>query len=321
MPTTTVSAPERRESRRFDKLTTSLGRVWTNLAERHAAWLFVGPPLTLLILLITYPTLHLLRLAFSRYDIAFMEEPQFNGFQNITSLLTDANFLHSVGNTFSLSISAVAIEFIVGLGLALLLYEPLRGTTLVKPLLIIPLMIPPVVVGLNFRLILDTFGPANGFLHLLGLSSVDWLGQPGWARLSVVLTDLWQWSPFVFLILLAALNAIPTELIDAARVDGASPWALFRYVMWPMILPAIAVALTFRFVDALKLFDIVYMLTYGGPADATYVVALYVYRTAFRFGRLGYAAAMGLVILIFSSLGVWALLKVLRLERRLGWEG
>jgi multiple sugar transport system permease protein len=116
------------------------------------------------------------------------------------------------------------------------------------------------------------------------------------------------------------LNAIPNQLIDAARVDGASGWKLFIYVLWPMILPAVAVALTFRLVDALKLFDIVYMLTLGGPASYTEVVSLYVYRTAFRFGQLGYAAAMGVVILIFSSIAVWGVLQVLRIERRLGWK-
>jgi multiple sugar transport system permease protein len=135
-----------------------------------------------------------------------------------------------------------------------------------------------------------------------------------------MLTDVWQWSPFVLIILLAALNAIPDQLLDAARVDGAAGWKLFIYVLWPMIVPAAAVALTFRFVDALKLFDIVYMLTSGGPASVTEVVSLYVYRTAFRFGQLGYASAMGVVLLIFSSIAVWVVLRLLRIERRLGWK-
>jgi multiple sugar transport system permease protein len=155
---------------------------------------------------------------------------------------------------------------------------------------------------------------------LLGLPAVDWLGTTTMARFSIVLADVWQWSPFIFIIILAALNAIPGHLFDAARVDGASPWGLFRHVIWPMIVPATAVALTFRFIDALKLFDSVYMLTSGGPGDATEVISLYVYRTAFRFGRLGYASAMGIIILLFSTIGVWGVLRVLRLERRLGWQ-
>lgn len=295
-------------------------RAWTTLAERRAAWLFVGPPMVLLVILIAYPTYHLFRLALSRYAMAFMTEPEFVGLNNFLLLMEDKAFIGSIYNTLLLSIGAVLLEFLLGLALALLLSEALRGAWLVKPLLIIPLMIPPVVVGLNFRLIFDTFGPLNGLLNLLGLPAVDWLGTPTGARLSIVLTDVWQWSPFIFLILFSALNAIPPQIIDAARVDGAAGWKMFVYVIWPMILPAAAVALTFRFIDALKLFDIVYMLTYGGPASYTEVVSLFVYRTAFRFGNLGYAASMGVVLLVFSSVAILIVLRVLRIERRLGWE-
>ena len=295
-------------------------RTWTTLAERRAAWLFVGPPMVLLVFLIAYPTYHLFRLALSRYAMAFMTEPEFVGLNNFVLLLEDTAFIGSIYNTLLLSVGAVLLEFLIGLGLALLLSESLRGTWLAKPLLIIPLMIPPVVVGLNFRLIFDTFGPLNGLLDLLGLPAIDWLGTPTWARISIILTDVWQWSPFIFLILFSALNAISPQIIDAARVDGASGWKMFIYVIWPMIVPAAAVALTFRFIDALKLFDIVYMLTSGGPASYTEVVSLFVYRTAFRFGNLGYAAAMGVVLLIFSSIAVFVVLRVLGIERRLGWE-
>jgi multiple sugar transport system permease protein len=297
-----------------------LARFWTLIAERHAAWLFVVPPLIILIVLVAYPTVYLFRLALSRYDFAFMDAPQFIGINNFVNLFSDDKLAQAVINTVILSLGAVLIEFLVGLGLALLLFEPLRGGGIVKPLLIIPLMIPAVVVGLNFRLILDAFGPANSLLHALGLPNIDWLGTNFMARLSIIITDVWQWAPFIFLIILAGLQAVPQQLIDAARVDGASAWQEFRHVLWPMIIPSVAVALTFRFIDALKLFDIVYMLTYGGPGNSTEVISLYVYRTAFRFGRLGYAAAIGVALLIFTSITVAAVLRVLRIEKRLGWE-
>ena len=293
---------------------------WSYLADHKARWLFVTPSMLILIVLVAYPTYYLIRLSLSRYDMAFMDQPVFIGFGNFVKLFSDHNFLVAVKNTFMISIGAVLIEFLLGLGLALLVFEPLRGSYLLKVLLIIPLMIPPVVSGLNFRLILDTFGPLNGILSIFGLPAVNWVGVPNLARMAVILTDVWQWTPFIFVIILAALNAIPGQLIDAARVDGANDWKLFRHIIWPMIIPAIAVALTFRFIDALKLFDIVYMETFGGPGDATQVVSLYVYRTAFRFGKLGYASTMGVVILIFSTLVVWGVLRVLRVERRLGWE-
>lgn len=316
-----MQATERQESLTLNQRSPGrFARAWTNIAERYAAWLFIGPPILLLIILIVYPTFHLFRLALSRYALAFMTEPEFVGLNNFVMLVEDKAFIGSIYNTLLLSVGAVLAEFLLGLGLALLLFEPLRATWLVKPLLIIPLMIPPVVVGLNFRLIFDTFGPLNGLLNLLGLPAVDWLGTPTLARISLVLTDVWQWSPFIFVILFSALNAIPSQILDAARVDGASGWKMLVYIIWPMIVPAVAVALTFRFIDALKLFDIVYMLTFGGPASYTEVVSLYIYRTAFRFGQLGYAASMGVVLLIFSSLAVLVVLRILRLERRLGWE-
>ncbi len=303
----------------YKRMQSAIERIWTYLAERKAPWFFVGPPILILLVLIIYPTIYLYRLALSRYDMAFMMDPEFIGLRNFVKMFSDASFLTAVKNTFYLSLGAVIIEFMLGLGLALLLYEPLRGSFLVKPIIIIPMMIPPVVVGLNFRLILDAFGPLNGLLQLLHLPVIDWLGVPFNARMSVIMTDVWQWSPFIFIIILAALNAIPTQLLDAARVDGASAWQLMRHVIWPMIIPSVSVALTFRFVDALKLFDIIYMLTSGGPADATEVISLYVYRTAFRFGQLGYASAMGVVLMLFSIVVVWGILRVMNLEKRLEW--
>lgn len=314
MATSAGVQPVRHRIRNF------LESVWTSIAERNAARFFVVPSLVVLIALVAYPTYHLLRLALSRYDLAFMDTPVFIGVTNFIRMATDADFANAIGNTLLLSLGAVVVELALGIGLAMVLFEPLKGASIAKPLLIIPLMIPPVVVGLNFRLILDPFGPANGLLNALGLKGIDWLGTPTMARISVVLTDVWQWSPFVFLIVLSGLQAIPQHLLDAARVDGASGWQEFRHVIWPMIIPSVAVAVTFRFIDALKIFDIVYMLTAGGPGNATEVVALYIYRTAFRFGRLGYAAALGVLILIFSSIAVAGVLRVLRIERRLGWE-
>ncbi|NLF79422.1 MAG: sugar ABC transporter permease, partial [Chloroflexi bacterium] len=298
----------------------AIENLWTRIAERNAAWFFVGPSLILLVALIAYPTYHLFRLALSRYDLAFMDAPVLIGATNFIRMASDSDFANAIGNTLLLSLGAVVVELLLGIGLAMVLFEPLKGASIAKPLFIIPLMIPPVVVGLNFRLILDPFGPANGLLNALGLKSIDWLGTPTMARISIVLTDVWQWSPFVFLIILSGLQAIPQYLLDAARVDGASGWQEFRHVIWPMLIPSVAVAVTFRFIDALKIFDIVYMLTAGGPGNATEVIALYIYRTAFRFGRLGYAAALGVLVLVFSSIAVTGVLRVLRIERRLGWE-
>src|SRR2546426_1874200 len=265
--------------------------------HRYAQAHFAGPPLAVLVALVVYPTIYLVRLAFSRFELATMDRPDFVGLLNFQRLWTDASFWNALVNTLIISVCAVGAEFLLGFGLALLLHQQLRGGPVFRSLLVVPLMIPPVVVGLNFRLIFDVFGPLSSVAQTLGLGRIDWLGDAKLAKMTIILTDMWQWTPFVFIILLAGLGAVPQDLFDAAAVDGASPWATLRYVIWPMLIPAATVALAFRFIDVLKLFDIVYMITYGGPGASTEVLSLNVYWTAFRFGDLGYAATLAFVML------------------------
>jgi multiple sugar transport system permease protein len=288
--------------------------------HRYASLVFAGPPLVVLIVLILYPTLYLMRLAFSRFDLSSMDRPELVGLLNFQLLWTDASFWNALVNTLVISVSAVGLEFLLGLGLALLLNQPLRAGAIFRSLFIIPLMIPPVVVGLNFRLIFDVFGPTSSLARILGLGRIDWLGHAAMAKVAITLTDVWQWTPFVFIILLAGLHAIPQDLFDAAAVDGATAWETFRSVIWPMLIPAATVALAFRLIDAFKIFDIVYMVTYGGPAASTEVLSLYVYWTAFRFGNLGYAATLAVIMLMLLSVFSILLIRIMRLERRLGWQ-
>ena len=181
-------------------------------------------------------------------------------------------------------------------------------------------MIPPVVVGLNFKLIFDNFGPLNGLLNILHLSSVQWLGTPILAKMSIIIADVWQWSPFLFIIFLAGLQTIPQDLYDSAKVDGASSWKVFRYVTWPMLIPSATVALSLRVIDALKIFDVIYMVTAGGPSFSTEVLSLNIYRTAFRFGSFGYASAEAVVLLILLMIIIWVIIKGMRLSKSLEWN-
>ncbi len=288
--------------------------------HRYARVIFAGPPLVVLVVLVLYPTVYLMRLAFSRFDLSLMDRPELAGLLNFQLLLADASFRNALANTLVISVSAVGLEFLLGLGLALLLNQHLRGGAVLRSLLIVPLMIPPVVVGLNFRMIFDVFGPLSRLAHALGLGRVDWLGHAGMAKTAIILTDVWQWTPFVFIILLAGLRAIPQDLFDAAAADGATAWRTFRYVIWPMLIPAATVALAFRLIDALRIFDIVYMVTYGGPGASTEVLSLYIYWTAFRFGNLGYAATLALIMLLLLSVFSIVLIRTMRLEQRLGWR-
>ena len=196
--------------------------------DKHAKYIFIVPGLAVLIILIAYPTIYLISLALSKYNLTSMDKPVFTGGGNFVFIWEDPYFWLSLTNTFVFAASAVALEFALGLILALVLNEKLRGGKIFKILFIIPMMIPPVVVGLNFRLIYDIFGPLNFLSETIGFGKISWVGSPLPARLTIVLTDVWQWSPFMFIILLAGLQSIPDYLYDAAKIDGASGIYTFK---------------------------------------------------------------------------------------------
>lgn len=297
-------------------------RTWS-VFRNYDKMLFLGVPLVILLVLVFYPTYHLWRLAFSNFDITYMARPVFVGLNNFTKVVADPYFWAAFKNTLIISGVAVTIEFLLGLGMALFLngkmFWGLLGRSL-KAVLVVPIMIPPVVIGLNFKLIFDNFGPINGLLRVLGLQSVEWLGTPLAARISIVIADVWQWSPFLFIIFLAGLQTIPQDFYDAAKVDGASGWKTFRHITWPMLIPSAITALLLRVIDALKIFDVVYMVTAGGPSFSTEVLSLNIYRTAFRFGSLGYASTLAVVLFLILMLFVAIIVKSSKLRERMEWK-
>jgi multiple sugar transport system permease protein len=180
----------------------------------------------------------------------------------------------------------------------------MRGRSVFRSLLLVPMMLPAVVVGVVWRLMLNSnFGALNGTLKGIGVNTdaLTWTGSPKLAMASVIVADVWQWTPFMFLILLAGLQAIPQEPYEAALIDGASGWQTFRHVTLPLLKPAILIALLLRTMDLLRVFDQIFILTEGGPGFATETVSLYIYRTAFRFSNFGYAAAMSFVLLMITN--------------------
>jgi len=285
-----------------------------------AKTVFIGIPLLSIILLIIYPTYFFIKIMLSRFDLSFMREPVFIGLTNFINIFSDIYFWNSVFNTFIIVVFAVLIEFALGLCLALLLGKIFFGGRIIKSLFIIPMMLPPIVAGLNFKLIFDTFGPINEFLKIFGIDPINWLGNPFWARTSVIIADVWQWTPFIFIILLAGLQSIPEELNEAAKVDGASGFNLFRFITWPLLVPSATVALAIRAIDAVKIFDVPFLLTAGGPGGATEVLSLYIYRATFRFGTMGYGAAMASIMLIGLSLLAVLIIKIINLSNRMGWD-
>ena len=224
---------------------------------------------------------------------------------NFTRLFTDGFFRAAMAHTFVYATAALILEFSIGLGLALLLNSQIRGRGFFRAALLVPMMLPAVVVGVVWRLMLNpNFGAINGTLKNLGLNieSLTWTASPRLAMLSVIAVDVWQWTPFVFLVLLAGLQAIPQEPYEAALIDGSNRWQTFRYVTLPLLKPAILIALLLRTMDLLRVFDQIFILTEGGPGFATETISLYIYRAAFRFFDFGYAAAMSFVLLALTNI-------------------
>ncbi len=269
--------------------------------DRRLAYLLVAPTVVVLVALSIYPLIHAVTLSLqvtsagaSRWSLG-----------NFARLFSDQFFLAALGHTLVYAASALTLEFFFGLGLAVLMNNQLRGRAFFRGALLAPMMLPTVVAGVVWRLMLNpNFGAVNGTLKAMGLNTtaLTWTSSPRLAMLSVVAVDVWQWTPFMFLILLAGLQAIPQEPYEAALIDGSSAWQTFRHVTLPLLKPAILVALLLRTMDLLRVFDQVFILTEGGPGFATETISLYIYRTAFRFSDFGYAAAMSFVLLIITNI-------------------
>jgi len=262
--------------------------------------LLVAPAMAVLLALSIYPLIYSITISL---QVRTGEGSSWS-LANFTRLFTDNFILTALAHTLVFAIAALTLEFSIGLGLALLLNSQIRGRGFFRAALLIPMMFPTVVVGVVWRLMLNpNFGAINGTLKYLGLNTegLTWTATPRLAFLSIVVVDVWQWTPFVFLVLLAGLQAIPQEPYEAALIDGSSRWQTFRYVTLPLLKPAILIALLLRTMDLLRVFDQIFILTEGGPGFATETISLYIYRTAFRFFDFGYAAAMSFVLLALTN--------------------
>ena len=260
------------------------------------------PTMILLILMNIFPLLWSLYLSFHRYKASMPgRPPKFIGVQNYARLLSDPEIWGYFQTTAYFVLLAVTAQFLIGFGLALLLNREFRNKGLITTLLLLPMMLSPVVVGLFWRFILasDRSGLLNFFLSPFLSAPIGWTTDPKIAMIAVVIVDTWMWSPFMMLIALAGLSAVPKYLYEAADVDRASNWFKFRWITLPLVSPLLLIALLFRTMDAFKMFDIVYVLTReGGPGTATETVSMNLYKLAFRNYNTGKACAMAYILLI-----------------------
>ena len=277
-------------------------RTWQEKLDRYAPTVLLGPAVLVLALVAVFPFLYSLVLSLHNWNLADRNATwTFVGLANYVAILTHDPFFWSACKVSLIFIlGAVVSEMILGLAIALLLNREFRGHGLVRTIIMLPLMTTPVVVGLIWRFMYNPErGMVNYLLSLFGITGPVWLGWQQTAMPAVIIADIWEWTPFVALIMLAALQALPEDPYEAARIDGASSWQSFLYITIPLITPALVVAGLIRLMDAFKTFDLIYVLTMGGPGSSTQVLSLYTYKYGFKFFRMGYASALSYVMVFF----------------------
>jgi len=279
------------------------GRRRTWLTDRRMATLFIAPTIILLVAISIFPLIWSVYLSFTQYKVTGVDAPIWVGLNNFRDILTE-NDLYDNWKQFQFTavvvISAVGIEFLLGFGLAMLLVRKFPGRGLILTLMLTPMMLAPVIVGLFWKFMLDaSFGVVNYMQSAwFNLPRVDYLNQPTSATISIIVADVWMWTPFMLLISVAGLSAIPTYLTEAALVDRASAWFRFRHITLPLVWPLLLIALLFRTIDAIKLFDLPFTLTGGGPGQATWTISYTLYQKAFNDYDTGSACALAYIILI-----------------------
>lgn len=285
--------------------------------NRFVPYLFLLPALAILALGLLVPLYNAVMLSF--YDWSFGQPwsaARFLRLENFERMLSDPTVWDSVRTTFVFGFWVVSLEMLIGIGLALLLEHAVRGATFFRTIFVMPLMIAPVVVGLIWRYLLDArngivnhyltqIGEAVPFLQRFGFESQTWLGEPTLAMVSIIVSDVWQWTPFVFMIVLAGLQGLPGDVMEAAHIDGANWWRMTWHVKLPMMRNILLIALLMRVIDVFRALEVIFVMTGGGPGASTRVLSLTLFQTAFTSRDLGYASTIALllsVILIAFSL-------------------
>ena len=283
--------------------------------EKRVAYVLMLPALIVLIAAVIFPLLFSINVALRKYDLRLpTEEYPFIGLGNFIRAFYDPYFIHSLLITIEFILLGIALQFPLGLGVAILLSR-LSWRRYIIPAIAIPALTPPIVAGYMGIILFHPDGVINYFLSLMGIGSkIPWYSNPNTALLTCVLIDTWQWYPFITLVLLAGILSIPPDYVEAARIDGASEAKIFTHIVLPLLKGVIAIALIFRILEMLRVFDVIYIVTYGGPGTATQVTNFYSYLVGFHYWDLGYASAIGWILVIILSIFVTYYMKAFRVS-------
>lgn len=286
--------------------------------DRNIKIVFLLPSVVFVAVMVVFPLVYNAALSFTKWSMSSVEPPRFVGLKNYAQLMLDSRFRSSVLRTLAYSFGSLAIEVILGVALAVYLNRQFAGKGVIKTALLLPMVMTPVAVGMTWMLILEpTIGLANHVLRALSLPKQLWLGSRQTALLSLMLVDVWEWTPVIAVITLSGLSTLPAEPFESAKVDGANPWQILRLITLPMISPTIVIAMLLRLIDVLKTFDIVYSTTQGGPGFATENINILGYLKAFQYFEFGSSAA---TLVVFFLMVFGATLMMIFLKNRIRLE-
>src|SRR4028119_1751926 len=275
--------------------------------EQRTGWMLLIPALIFLLLVFAYPILRAFWLSLFTQNLGTQLKLVFSGLDNYGRMINDGRFWQSLWNTSVFTTASVLLELIIGMGVALVLNQSFKGRGVVRTIALLPWALPTALMGLAWAWIFnDQYGIVNDILLRLGIlkTGISWLGDPTLAMMAVIIADVWKTTPFIALLLLAGLQSISSDLYEAHSIDGASAWQSFWKITVPLLMPQIVIALLFRFAQAFGIFDLIQVMTGGGPAGATETVSIYIYGTVMRYLDFGYGAALVVVTFLLLVLAV-----------------
>jgi len=278
------------------------------MTTKGKPYLFLAPTLLILAVVTLYPLFYVFWLSLHRRLLIF-DISKFIGLENYGFLLSDDRFWNALYNTVYFTAVSVFLELILGLAMAMLLNRGFKGKGLMRSIILVPWIIPTVVSAKMWEWM---YNPDFGILNYLLRANINWLGSPFWALNAAVFVDVWKTTPFVVLLLVARLQTIPVDLYQAARVDGASNWYIFRRITLPLLTPMILIVLIFRTLDAFRVFDVIYVLTGGSPGNTTETLSIYAYKTLFQTLQFGYGSALAVTVFLSVAITTIFYVKLLR---------
>ncbi len=282
--------------------------------------LFLWPAVLLVLLVALFPLVYSLTISFQQVRLVPPSPPRFVGLDNYLTLFARPRFWQVLWNTGVISLTSVAIQYVLGFAIALALHARVPGERLFRITFLLPMLMAPVAVALIWRMLFhSTLGPVNQLFSLFGLANLPFTTDPVWAKSSLVIVEVWQWTPFVILLMLAGLQSLPEDIYEAARLEDASPWTQFWTITFPLLLPVSAAVVFIRLIESMKIIDTVFVLTGGGPGVSTETLTLYAYQEGLKKFNLGYTSALSfaflIIVLVFGAIYL-ALLRP-QIEKRI----